>query len=92
MSIYIQKTLELIESVVPMLHSSDAIREITHKCPHCDGPVKFPLVARQPDIEALAQLMIIAEKFLKGNGMSDKMLLDIKKQIKEYRQEKDRKE
>jgi hypothetical protein len=81
MAIYIQEALKFTERVTPMLHEG-GYKTITHKCPHCDAPVKYPLVAREVDVAAFASLLQIAEEVLKERGVHEKILDEIYERIK----------
>jgi hypothetical protein len=51
---------------------------IVTKCPHCDCPVRFPLVARQSDIELFSDLIRSSQEIMRRYGITGAMLADIR--------------
>lgn len=88
MSVYIQRTLSFSEEALPMLHEPTPPPELTHRCPHCDGPVKFPTIARDYDVVAFAKMLKVAEQVLDEHGVPEKLLKEIYKKVKQEMQER----
>ena len=57
------------------------IKTVTFPCPHCGTGVHFPVIARQHDIDAFKELLEIACKYLRGEGVLGKMLTSIMDRI-----------
>jgi len=51
---------------------------IVTKCPHCDCPVRFPLVARRSDIELFAALINSAQEVMQRYGITGALLADVR--------------
>ena len=87
MAIYVQEALKFTEKATPMLHA-EGYKSVTHKCPNCEHPMKYPLVAREADVAAFAQMLYIAEEVLKERGVAEKVLDEMYKRIKMAMQRK----
>ena len=53
---------------------------MTH-CGGCGAPIRYPVIARQSDIEAFKSLINIAEEYLNEHGIPQKILCDIMDRI-----------
>lgn len=56
--------------------------DIESRCPHCKEMVRRPVIARSRDVQAFEGLLAIAEKYLDGQGVREKMLAAIKVDIR----------
>ena len=66
---FIEHTLNEMRAYVPDYHS----------CFHCGHPVRYPLIARQSDIDMFKTLIDSAESVLTEHGVKQKLLDDIRR-------------
>lgn len=53
----------------------------THECYHCGHPIKYPVIARQSDIDNFRELMKTAYRIMDKYGISAHLLADIKAEL-----------
>ena len=66
----------LEDAVQMQTEISNSITEV--KCACCKNKMRFPVVARQADVDAFQVILKIANQYLSDNGGSAKMLKEIK--------------
>jgi hypothetical protein len=67
-----------LEKAMPMMPSFDLIEE---PCPFCHRQIRYPLMARQRDVDAIGGLFELAEKYLDEHGVTEKILRQILDEI-----------
>jgi hypothetical protein len=56
------------------------IGAVSHDCPHCGLPVRYPLMVKQEYAETFQLMIDAAAKYLKKTGVTAAMLADIRAQ------------
>lgn len=69
---WIACTLEEMRQQIP--------QTIEDVCPHCRGPILYPLIARKSDIELFKEMIISADKIMQKYGITANILADIRAQ------------
>lgn len=81
MSILIEKQLALhawLEQAIPACTEDYAA---TLTCPRCGDRIRLPIIARQQDIDAMTEIIGLAEKYIEDKGIMAKMLSHLLSQI-----------
>ena len=78
MNIYIEND-NVNKFIEHTLHEMRAYIIEQHSCPHCGYPLRYPLIARQSDIDMFKTLIDSAESVLTENGVKQKLLDDIRR-------------
>lgn len=78
MSIYIEDD-GISKFVEETLTEMRAYTTDHHSCLHCGFPTRYPLIARQSDIEVFQRLIKAAEEVLNEKGVRQKLLNEIRK-------------
>lgn len=71
------KLTKFLETAVPKLVDPTAFKIVVQYCPHCHGPIKFPLIARQCDIDAFQEMLQIAYDYLSENNVPERILSEL---------------
>ena len=68
------RTFQFVESAIPVLAPMDAV---SHDCPHCGIPVRYPLHVASGDLEAMQKLLSAAVKWLWKSGATADVIAEI---------------
>jgi hypothetical protein len=77
-----------VEKLAPMVWIEDTLYEmraktpqsIEEKCPHCGLPVRYPLIARQSDIDLFVAMMAAGMDVMQRHGIVGHLLNDVREQ------------
>ena len=56
--------------------------EITHPCPNCGCPVKYPLIARQSDLKIMEDLKASIDRVCEKHGITVLLLQEVLQDIR----------
>jgi hypothetical protein len=69
-----------LESAMPLAESLNN-KIFEEYCPFCHKQIRFPLIVRKRDVEAMNNILEMLYKYAGENGVTEKVLADILKQI-----------
>lgn len=79
--LFIEDDTNLHRFIADALISQSTIKTSTHSCYHCGCPIRYPVIARQSDINAFSKLMKSAYKIMDKHGVTANLLADIRAEI-----------
>jgi hypothetical protein len=80
MTVYIQPELRhAFEASIEQIANSMPLVE--ERCPRCRWPIRYPLIARERDLELFAHLMESLEGVIRRNQLTIHLLAELKAQI-----------
>lgn len=77
----IEQDSELLTFVSEVLTTQPILRTSTHLCFHCGYPTRYPVIARQSDIDAFSELLKSAYRIMDKHGITANLLADIRADI-----------
>ena len=86
MSLLIEEeiALEFVETSIDLMRAKDGkIHDVS--CPHCSTPVRFPIVARQEDIENIKLLLNVMTDYIKNDDLRKIAMLNFINELKDLK-------
>ena len=74
MKIIEPRTFSFVQEAIPALVPMD---DVTHPCPHCGYPVRYPLHIARGDLEAMQTLLRAADEWLAKSGTTADLIGEI---------------
>lgn len=69
---------ELVKFLEDSIPALTAFETVTHKCPHCEYPVMYPLIVNEGHVQTLQLMLDAASKYLRKHGVMAEMLAEIR--------------
>lgn len=76
--LFIEDDTNLHRFIADTLISQETVKTSIHICHHCGCPIRYPIIARNSDIEAFSKLMKSAYSVMDKHGITANLLADIR--------------